>query len=329
MRAFVTGGSGFVGQRLIATLCEQGHTVKALGRSEAARAEVRKAGAEPVEGDLSSPEALQRGMEGCEVVFHSAAVVKMWSPRAEIFEANVRGTENVLEAARAAGIQRLVHVSTEAVLMDGTLLTQADETWPLPSRPVGDYASTKSAAERLVLSVNSPTFTTVAVRPRLIWGQGKDSVMAAVTAAVRAGRFWWIDGGHYKTSTCHVANCVEGMLLAAEKGKGGEAYFLTDGEPVDFREFMSALLKSHGVDPGNKSLPRWLAMGMATVSEALWGFLRLPGHPPATRAEMLVVGQEVTVSDAKARRELGYTGRMTREEGLRELAQRAPETARP
>ncbi|ADO74280.1 NAD-dependent epimerase/dehydratase family protein [Stigmatella aurantiaca] len=329
MRAFVTGGSGFVGQRLIATLREQGHTVKALGRSEAARAEVLRAGAEPCEGDLSSPEALQRGMEGCEVVFHAAAVVKMWCPRAEIFDANVRGTEHVLEAARSVGIQRLVHVSTEAVLMDGTLLSRADETWPLPSHPVGDYASTKSAAERLVLSVNSPGFTTVVVRPRFIWGKGKDPALAAVTEAVRSGRFWWIDGGHYQTSTCHVANCVEGMLLAAEKGKGGQAYFLTDGEPVDFREFMTALLKAQGVEPGGKSLPRWLGMGMATVGEALWTFLRLPGRPPATRAEMLVVGQEVTVSDAKARQELGYTGRMTREKGFQELAQRAPEAGGP
>jgi nucleoside-diphosphate-sugar epimerase len=319
MRAFVTGGSGFVGRRLIPALREQGHTVRALGRSEAARDQVRRAGAEPCEGDLSDVEALKRGMEGCEVLFHSAASVKTWGPRAELFEANVRGTENVLEAARAVGLKRLVHVSTEAVLVDGTPMVNVDETRPLPDRPIGNYSSTKCAAERLVLSVNSPELTTVVVRPRFIWGKDDTSVLATLVEAVKSGRFRWVDGGHFKTSTCHVANCVEGMLLAAEKGRGGQTYFLTDGEPVDFREFITAMLKTQGVDPGNKQIPFGLAMAMATVSELLRNFLTLPGAPLITRQELLLAGREVTVSDAKARQELGYEGRMTREAGLREM----------
>jgi nucleoside-diphosphate-sugar epimerase len=321
MRAFVTGGSGFVGKRLITALREQGHTVRALGRSEAAQNEVRLAGAEPVPGDLSDVEALRRGMEGCEVVFHSAAYVKNWGTRADFFEVNVRGTENVLEAARASGVKRLVHVSSEAVLVDGTPLVNVDEKRPLPEKPLGNYPATKNAAERLVLSVNSPEFTTIAVRPRFIWGKGDNAVLPTLIHAVKSGRFRWVGGGHYKTSTCHVANCVEGLLLAAEKGVGGQAYFLTDGEPVDFRDFITAMLKTQGVDAGKGTIPFGLAMGVATVSELLWNFLSLPGSPPVIRAELLLAGQEVTVSDAKARRELGYEGRMTREAGLRELEQ--------
>ncbi|HYI01578.1 NAD-dependent epimerase/dehydratase family protein [Hyalangium sp.] len=319
MRAFVTGGSGFVGRRLIAALREQGHTVRALGRSEAARDQVRQAGAEPCEGDLSDVEALKRGMEGCELLFHSAASVKASGTRAELFEANVRGTENVLEAARAVGIKRLVHVSTEAVLVDGTPMVNVDETRPLPERPIGNYSSTKCAAERLVLSVNSPELTTIVVRPRFIWGKGDTSVLATLSDAVKSGRFRWVDGGHFKTSTCHVANCVEGMLLAAEKGRGGQTYFLTDGEPVVFRDFVTAMLRTQGVDPGNKQIPFGLAMAVATVSEVLWNFLPLPGAPPVSRQELLLAGREVTVSDAKARQELGYEGRTTREAGLREM----------
>ncbi|MBN1207124.1 MAG: NAD-dependent epimerase/dehydratase family protein [Myxococcaceae bacterium] len=320
MHAFVTGGSGFVGRALIAALRERGHTVRALGRSEAALNEVRLAGAEPWQGDLSDVEALKRGMEGCEVVFHSAAFVKRWGRRASYFEANVRGTEHVLEAARAAGVKRLVHVSTEAVLLDGAPIVSVDETRPLPTAPIGQYAATKNAAERLVLSVNSPELTTVAVRPRFIWGKGDTSLLPLIIESVKAGRFRWVDGGHYKTSTCHIDNCVEGILLAAEKGKGGEAYFLTDGEPVDMRDFITAMLKTQGVEVGNKEIPGGLAMAMAFVSEALWNFLSLPGEPPITRQELLLAGREVTVSDAKARRELGYQGLMTREAGLREMA---------
>jgi nucleoside-diphosphate-sugar epimerase len=320
MRAFVTGGSGFVGKRLITALRERGDAVRGLGRSEAARKEVSQLGAEPWEGDLSDVEVLKRGMEGCEVVFHSAAVVKQWGPRADFFTANVRGTEHVLEAARAVGVKRLVHVSTEAVLVDGTPLINVDETRPLPDNPIGHYAATKNAAERLVLSVNSPELTTLAVRPRFIWGMGDNTVLPSIIEAVKSGRFRWVDGGHYKTSTCHVDNCVEGLLLAAEKGQGGQAYFLTDGAPVDFRDFITAMLKTQGVEPGHKTIPRGLAMGVATVSEVLWNFLRLPGSPPVTRSELLLAGMELTVSDAKARRELGYEGHVSREAGLRELA---------
>lgn len=319
MRAFVTGGSGFVGRRLIPALREQGHTVRALGRSQASLDVVRRAGAEPVEGDLSNVDALKRGMEGCEVVFHSAATVKQWGTRAEFFEGNVRGTENVLEAARAVGIKRLVHVSTEAVLVDGSPMVNVDETRPLPERPIGQYSSTKGAAERLVLSVNSPELTTVVVRPRFVWGKGDTSVLTILVDAVKSGRFRWVDGGTFKTSTCHVANCVEGMILAAEKGRGGQAYFLTDGEPVVFREFITSLLKTQGVDPGNKKIPFGFAMGLATVCELLWNFLPLPGTPLLNRQELLLAGREVTVNDEKARRELGYEGRMTREAGLREM----------
>jgi nucleoside-diphosphate-sugar epimerase len=321
MRAFVTGGSGFVGKRLIAALREQGHTVRALARSEAAQNEVRLVGAEPSPGELSEVEALQRGMEGCDTVFHSAAFVKPWGPRASYFDANVRGTENMLEAARGAGVKRFIHVSTEAIFADGSPMVNMDETRPVPASPIGHYSATKAEAEKLVLTVNSPEFTTVAVRPRFIWGKGDNALLPLLMQAAKSGRLRWVNGGHYKTSTCHVANCVEGLLLAAEKGRGGQAYFLTDGAPVDFRDFITALLKTQGVVPGKGTIPFGLAMGIATVSELVWNFLSLPGSPPVLRSELLLGGQEVTVSDDKARRELGYQGRVSQAEGLRELEQ--------
>jgi len=320
MRAFVTGGSGFVGRHLIAALKARGDTSLALARSPEAVAAVTAAGAEPFEGDLSDAGRLKEGMAGCDVVFHSAALVKSWARRADYYEANVRGTERVLEAAVSAGVKRLVHVSTEAVLVDGTPLVRADETRPLPERPIGDYPSTKGEAERRVLSVNSASFTTVAVRPRLVWGKGDTSVLPQMVDAVKSGRFKWVGGGRYLTSTCHVANCVEGMLLAAEKGRGGQAYFLTDGEPVVFRDFVTAMLASQGVTPGNGSLPFGLAATVATLSDLAWGVFGLPGRPPISRTELLLIGREVTVSDEKARQELGYEGRMPRGLGLKEMA---------
>jgi nucleoside-diphosphate-sugar epimerase len=126
-----------------------------------------------------------------------------------------------------------------------------------------------------------------------------------------------IDRGNYAYATCHVRNVCEGAILAARHGHPGQAYFLTDGDPPGtFRQFLTDLLATQGVKPGSASLPRWLAWSMAAVIEGL----PLPWAPPITRAHVALIGKEVTVSDSKARRELGYMGHVSHEKGLEELA---------
>jgi len=311
-RAFVTGGSGFLGKRLIAELDARGVAVVALARSEAAAIAVRGVGAEPARGDLDDVTAMTEGMRDCDVVFHAAAYVKAHGSLNEFMKANVAGTEHVLAAARAAGVRRFVHIGTEAVLADGKPIVRADELRPYPAKPAGPYPITKGLAERAVLAANAPGFDAMAVRPRLIWGKGDTSVLPEMIDAVKRKRFGWIGGGHYLTSTCHVANVVEGAILAAEQGKGGEAYFLTDGSPVDFREFITAMLATQGVDAGEREIPKWVAKTAA----ALTSWMK---RPPVTRTELALISHEVTVDDAKARRELGYVGKITREAGLAEM----------
>jgi nucleoside-diphosphate-sugar epimerase len=319
-RVFVTGGSGFLGRELIRALVQRGFAVRALARSPEAQAVVRSLGAEAVAGDLDDVRAMQAGMDGCRVVFHSAAYAKDHGPRAEFFRANVQGTENVLAAARATAVARLVHVSTEAVLADGHAIVRADEERPIAERPVGLYPLTKGLSEKRVRAVASEGFDAVVVRPRFIWGRGDTTLLPAMSKAVRDGRWRWIDGGHYLTSTCHVENAVEGLLCAAERGIRGGVYFVTDGPPLEFRAFIGDLLRATGVDPGDKELPRWVAQVTATLTAFL-------PNPPITRTALALVSHEVTVNDARARRELGYTGRKSIPEGLAELrddAARAP-----
>lgn len=302
-----------MGQHLIRALVEKGVEVRALARSEHAAITVRGAGAEPVRGDLFSSAQMAEGMDGCDVVFHSAAKADEHGPMKAFVAANVTGTEYALAAAKKAQVGRFVHVSTEAVLADGNPLVRVDETKPYPVKPMGPYPITKGAAERAVIAATNPAFDAVVIRPRFIWGQGDTSLLPKLCEAVRAGKFAWIDGGHYLTSTCHVTNCCEGALLAAEKGKGGEVYFLTDGEPVDFRDFLTTYLATQGVDASkSRSIPLWSAKLAAVVTG--W----LP-RPPITRTAVALIAQEMTVNDAKARRELGYVGAVTREQGLAEM----------
>jgi nucleoside-diphosphate-sugar epimerase len=317
--AFVTGGSGFIGGRLIARLVAEGHRVRALARSETSAEAVAQLGAEPVRGDLSDLESMAAGAAGCELAFHLAAHLGQWGTRAEFVAGNVTGTENALAAARRAGVRRFVHCGTEAALIAGEPLVEVDETAPLRPDSKALYSATKALAEQAVRAANDDTLETVILRPRLVWGEGDTTLLPEIVAAVRAGKFAWIGGGAHLTATTHVDNVVEGLVLAATRGRPGEAYFVTDGDPVVFREFISELLETQGVDPPARSLPGRLVAAVAAGGESVWKLLHLRGEPPLTRLALWLSSQECTIDISKARGELGYEPIRTREQGMAEL----------
>jgi nucleoside-diphosphate-sugar epimerase len=320
---FVTGGSGFVGGRLIERLVRDGHTVRGLARSEGAAERVAEHGGEPVRGDLADPEAMRSGAGGCELAFHAAATLGDWGAREEFERGNVEGTRNALAACSQAGVRRFVHVGTEAALMAGQPLVNVDETAPLRPDSPALYSSTKAKAERAVLDANRDGFETVVIRPRFVWGRGDATLLPTMTEMVRAGRWAWIGGGRHRTATTHVENTVQGLVLGAERGRPGNAYFVTDGEPVGFREFVTQLLETQGVDAPTRNMPAPLAGALATISETAWRVLPLPGRPPLTRFTYWVSAQECTIRIDKARHDLGYEPVKTREQGLAELRSEA------
>ena len=325
--AFVTGGSGFIGGRLVARLVSEGARVRTLARSERSAAAVAELGAEPVHGDIADPASIAAGAEGCEAAFHLAAHLGEWGKRRAFIAGNVHGTENALAGCRRAGVRRFVHCGTEAALLAGKPLVEVDETAPLRPDSAALYPATKAMAEQAVREASGDGFGAVVLRPRFVWGAGDTTLLPGLVAMVRAGRFAWIGGGRHRTSTTHVDNVVEGLLLAAEKGRPGEAYFVTDGEPVVFREFVSELLATQGVEPPARSLPTWLAGALASASELAWRALPLPGRPPLTRLAYWISAQECTIDISKARRELGYEPVRTRAEGMAELRAATATTA--
>jgi nucleoside-diphosphate-sugar epimerase len=272
-----------------------------------------------VPGELSDVDAMAAGAAGCDTAFHLAAHLGQWGTREEFIAANVTGTENALAASRAAGLRRFVHCGTEAALIAGEPLRSVDETAPLRPDSKALYSATKATAERAVRDANADGFETVVLRPRLVWGAGDTTLLPEIVAAVEGGRFAWVGGGGHLTSTTHVDNVVEGLLLAAARGRPGEAYFVTDGDPVTFRAFISALLETQGVEPPTRSMPAWLGAAVAAGGEATWRVLRLGGEPPLTRLALWLSSQECTIDISKARSELGYEPVITREAGLTDL----------
>jgi nucleoside-diphosphate-sugar epimerase len=313
--AFVTGGSGFVGGALIERLRREGWDVRALARSERAAGRVRELGAEPVMGDLDDLH-----VEGCEIAFHAAAKVEDFGDPADFERVNVQGTRNVVAACRAGGVRRLVHVGTEAALMAGQPLVNVDESAPLRPDSPALYPSTKAKAERLVRDANGDGLETVVVRPRFVWGRGDATLLPRIVEMVRSGRFRWVGGGRQLTATTHIDNTVEGLWLAATRGPAGGVYFVTDGEPVVFRDFMTAWVGTQGVEIPDKSVPPAVANAAARVAETLWRRLKRPGNPPLTRFQVWVSSQECTIDISRAGRELDYRPVKSREDGLAELA---------
>lgn len=194
-----------------------------------------------------------------------------------------------------------------------------NEDAPLRPDSPSLYPSTKAKAEQSVRAANGDGFETVVIRPRFVWGPGDTSVLPSIVETVKAGRFRWVGGGHQLTATTHVDNTVEGLWLGATRSAPGGVYFVTDGEPVEFRSFVGDLLRSAGVEPPDGELPTGVGRSVAAAGEALWRVLPLKGRPPVTRFSVWVAALECTIDISRARADLGYTPVRSRAEGLAEL----------
>jgi nucleoside-diphosphate-sugar epimerase len=318
--AFVTGASGFIGGALARRLTAEGWEVRALARSDASAAKVRANGAKDVRGDLDDVAAMEAGASGCDVAFHAAAQLGEWGTEEEFERGNVTGTRNALSAAARAGVRRFVHVGTEAALLNGKPLVEVDEHAPLQFGSPALYSRTKARAEEAVVTASRPGFETVVIRPRLVWGKGDTTILPSLVEAVRAGRFAWIGGGRHLTSTTHVDNVVEGLLLGAAKGSPGGVYFVTDGSPVVFREFVERLLATQGVEAPSRSLPKPVARLVAGAGETAWKLFPLRKQPPLTRLAYWLSALETTIDISRARTELEYEPVTTIDDGMRGLS---------
>ncbi len=316
---FITGGSGYVGRNLIRMLVKQGASVRALARSSKSERVVKELGAHPISGDMLDENGLSTGLEGAEYLIHAAANTSHSGYSAEQNRANIEGTSLIYRIAREKNVAKVLQISTEAVLLNGKPLVNADETTPMPTSWGGGYSQTKAKAEQIALAASDDVMSVVVIRPRFVWGRDDTSALPQLKSAAETGRLAWIGGGRYLTSTTHVDNLCHGALLALQKGRAGEVYFLSDGSPVVFREFISALLETQGIKPPQRSIPRFLIRLLLLLGG---GLSRLTGgriNSPISLQEYATIGVEVTLNIAKAQSKLGYEPQISRDEGLADL----------
>jgi len=316
MRIFVTGGSGFVGGAAIKHLVAQGHTVRAMSRSEKSDTVISALGATPVRCDLEDVTAAHVGE--IEAIVHCAAFVEQWGPVEAWKRFNIDGTDRMLKASRGAGAKRFIHISTESVLWRGQHLRGVDETYPRAPNSPYPYSWPKARAEELVEQANTPEFQTIILRPRFIWGPGDTTLLPTIEHMTKTGQWMWINNGQAKTSTTHIANLVHAIELALTKGNGGQAYFVLDDGVRTMKEMISGIAATRGITLPDKSVPSWVADTLAGVMEGAWRTFNLKGEP-LTRFGAMIMSRDSVLIDAKARREMGYAPVISVEEGLRQL----------
>jgi 2-alkyl-3-oxoalkanoate reductase len=342
---FITGASGFIGGKLVERLLAGGRRVRVLARRPLP--EFEKAGVEIFRGDLHDGEALRQGCAGAATVFHVAGRVGVWGPAAEFFHINVEGTRNVIAACRAAAVPRLVYTSSPSVVYTGRDLAGVDESAPLCTQAPCAYPTSKAAAERLVCEANSTTLATVALRPHLVWGPGDKNVIPRVIALARAGKLKIIGSGRNKVDLTHITNVVDAHLLAEEVlagtsisnaipprpssgtchtmddklqgGAAGRAYFITNGEPVVLWDWINELLRGLGMAGIEGKVSLRVASAAGALMEALWGVLPLKGEPPMTRFMAKEMATDHWFDVSAARRDLGYSPRVSMATGTAEL----------
>ena len=319
----VTGGSGFVGGRLIELLRQDGWRVRAIGRSPEALRRVESLGALPVRADLEDEAALRAALQDCTTVFHAAALFKLWGSEDEFNRANVEGTRRLLTVARSIGVRRFVQIGAAGVVMGEPVpMLGITEDAPLQIRTWAPYTSSKAKSERLVREANVPgAFHTAVIRPPFIWGQGMP-MLDQVIRSIETRQFRWPGDGQQAMSTCHVDNVCRAAILAAERGTGGSSYFVSDGADGTLRTVMTALLATRNVVPPKASVPFGVGWWMARCMEAVWRTFRIGGEPPITRQMLRMIGMPFTVNIARARRELGYQPIVTWQSGIAAMSPR-------
>lgn len=222
MRVLVTGASGFLGGRLTRALLARGDEVTVAQRSAVPALE--ELGARVVRGDLATPQVAEAAVHGQEVVFHVAAKPGIWGPEADYERANLTATEQLLTAAKAAGVARFVYTSTPSVVFSRDGHAGADESAPYGEDFLTAYPRTKAIAERAVLAAHAPGhFATVALRPHLIWGVGDPHLVPRIVQRARTGRLRIIGDGTNRVDLTHVDNAVAAHL-AAEKALRQEEF---------------------------------------------------------------------------------------------------------
>jgi dihydroflavonol-4-reductase len=306
MLAFLTGATGFVGSHVARALAQQGVNLRLLVRPNSNRKNLDDLKADLVTGDLRDPASLERGIAGCDVVFHVAADYRLWvRDPDEMYRANVEGTCAILEAARQNGVRRVVYTSSVATMGFTSNGQPADENSPVSlDNMIGPYKRSKFMAEQVAIEAARAGQDVVIVNPTTPVGERdiKPTPTGRIVIDFLKKKFpAYVDTG---LNLVDVQECARGHIAALEKGRSGERYIL-GGENLTLKQILDKLAAITGLPSPKVKVPYILALATGVVDEIYTG--RIRGREPRATIDAVRMGRKkMFASSAKAERELGW-----------------------
>lgn len=320
----VIGGTGFLGGEIIRQLLDQGEKVKALCRREA---KDLPHGAEFVRGDLTDLESLKRACDGVETVYHTASwpnISVHWDP---YYQINVLGAENVVTACRAAGVKKLVYTSSASVCFDGQPQEGVDETAPYPKTWLAHYPHSKAIAEQMILELaGKGDLLTCSLRPHLIMGHRDRHLLPRLFDRAASNKLFRVGDGTNRIDIIFLENAAQGHIQAADalndaySPVNGNAYFLSQGQPVNCWKWIDEVLTLKGLPKVKRSISFNTAWRFGALLEGWYKLWRLKGEPLMTRFLSAQLAQTHYLSIEKAKRDFDYQPRLSMEAGMEQLA---------
>lgn len=314
MKAFVTGGGGFLGSAIVRLLVARGDSVVSYSRSSYPALEAL--GVRCVRGDLVDARTLREAMAGCDVVFHVAAKAGVHGKRDDFESTNIDGTRTILACAFENRVPRLVFTSSPSVCFDGRDHVDAGNDLPYAKYFLADYPRTKMIAEKMVLAANGKSgLATVALRPHLLFGPGDPHLIPRLLSRARSGNLAAVGSRKNRVSLTYVENAAHAHLdacdrLSLDAPHAGRAYFIAQEEPVVLWTWIDELLARLALPPANRRVPLWLAYFLGRLCEITWDTLGRDTEPPMTRFVALQLARSHTYDLTPAHRDFGYSERI-------------------
>lgn len=323
LRIAITGATGFLGGAAARRFLRQGHILLAQGRDRGALSALEAMGALTVAADLGTDDDAASFRVACErfapdALVHSAAKSAPFGRLRDFEAANVSGTQAVLDAARASGTKRLIHISTPSLYCAGEVLHLVREDSPLPPRSINHYAATKRTAEDLVRRAPD-ALETLILRPRALFGPGDTALFPRLLRALEDGRLPVIGDGASRIDLTYIDNATQAIELAlfADEAAVGGTFNVTNGEPVALWPLIRELCAELDLPPPARSIPRPVARAAALTAELVHRLLRRPGEPRLTRYSVDSLSLDATLDITAARERLGYDPEVPMAEGVR------------
>lgn len=321
-RTLVTGGGGFVGSYIVRLLRRRGVECLVVGRNR--YPELEALGARCLQGDICDLSFLLDCCREVDTVFHVAALAGIWGKWEDYYRINVLGTENILNACQKNRVRHLVYTSTPSVVFNGEDIVNGDERLPYAERFLCHYARSKVLAEKMVLAQAGKELLTCAIRPHLVWGPGDPHLVPRLLERGRKRQLKKVGDGTNLVDISYVENVAEAHILAAENLESsgtasGQAYFISQGEAVNLWQWIDELFQRMDVPPVRSQVPFTLAYAAGTLLEGVHRLVKPEKEPRMTRFLAEQLAKSHCFSIAKARQEIGYSPRISTEEGMEKL----------